>query len=92
MAADSGFEVEESRYLVNSSLSNRLHLIWAKWDLQGTNADQMEMLFPWTYWLALLSDSLFGLRDSGAFLAVKLRRTDQPWDAFADYRVEGPAS
>lgn len=78
MAVESGLEVEESRYVVNSSFSNRLHLLWAKWDLQATRPDWIEMLFPWAYWLALVSDTLFGRRDSGAFLAVKLRRTEQP--------------
>jgi len=75
MAMDSGFEVQESCYLMNSWLSNRLHLVWAKWDLQAVHADWIDMLFPWTYWLALASDTLFGMRDSGAVLAVKLRRT-----------------
>jgi ubiquinone/menaquinone biosynthesis C-methylase UbiE len=75
MAVDSGFEVEESRYVVNSGFSNRLHLIWAGWDLQGVHADRIEMLFPWAYWVALLSDSLFGQHDCGAILAIKLRRT-----------------
>jgi SAM-dependent methyltransferase len=76
-AMESGFDVEESRYVVNSRISNRLHWAWAKWDLQGVHADWIEMLFPWTYWLALVSDSLFGERDCGAFLAVKLRRIDR---------------
>jgi ubiquinone/menaquinone biosynthesis C-methylase UbiE len=78
MALEGGFEVEESRYLVNSKLSNLLHSLWAEWDLTGVHADRIETLFPWSYWLALLSDSLFGQRDSGAFLAVKLRRTERP--------------
>lgn len=78
LALESGFEVEESRYLVTSGFTNRLHLLWAKWDLQATHADWIEMLFPWAYWLALVSDSLFGRSDCGAFLAVKLRRRNQP--------------
>jgi SAM-dependent methyltransferase len=78
LALNSGFEVEESRYLVNSALTNRLHLLWAKWDLQGKHADWIEALFPWAYWLALVSDSLWGRSDCGAFLAVKLRKTGSP--------------
>lgn len=76
MALDNGFVVEESRYVVSSRFSNYLHLSWAKWDLQGVHANLIEALFPFLYPLALLSDSLFGLPDSGAVLAVKLRRTN----------------
>jgi len=85
LALESGFEVEQSRYLVSSGLTNRLHLLWAKWDLQAAHADWIETLFPWAYWLAVVSDSLFGRSDSGAFLAVKLRRRNQAQRVCAEF-------
>lgn len=74
MAADSGFEVEGSRYLVNSWFSSYLHRLWARWNLRGVHPNRLEVLFPEVYPLALVSDLLFGSFNAGAILAVKLRR------------------
>ena len=46
----------------------------------AAHADWIEVLFPWAYWLALVSDSLFGRPDCGAFLAVRLRKKSRGQD------------
>ncbi|MGB8644134.1 MAG: class I SAM-dependent methyltransferase [Anaerolineae bacterium] len=76
LAAVCGLETDEVRYLVNSWLSNRLHRVWAAWNLRDENSHRIEILFPLVYPLALISDRLFGNPDRGAVLAIKLRKRE----------------
>lgn len=73
LAADAGLELQQSRYVVTSRLSNGLHRLWARWDLEGVHPHRMEMAFPLVYPLARMADALSRGR-SGAILAAQLRR------------------